>query len=223
MYRLFIILILCIAHPEFSHAQKSTLNKSKSTTVSIVAKNKNSPLEDSAFVSSLTKLYGDSIKARLAIFNTTKLTGGEFSSALTKISFPLKPLGWTSDYDHVFTAEQIIKLDSVIGQFEKETSTEIAIVTIDSSWTSKEHFDEFMIKMFNDWGIGKKELNNGILIGICVGLKKIRITNGYGIEARLSNNDTKNIIDNIIIPEYKMNSYFTGTINGLLSIMQKVR
>lgn len=114
-------------------------------------------------------------------------------------------------------------MDSIIDKFEKETTNEIAIVTIDSSWTTKESFDSLTLAIARNWGVGKKDKNNGILIGISTGLRKIRIQNGYGIEAILTDAETKKIINDIIIPEFKKGNYFEGTKSGLLALMQKVR
>jgi uncharacterized protein len=140
-----------------------------------------------------------------------------------KIPFIIKPLGWTSDYGHIFTKGQISELDSIITKFENQTENEIAIVTIDSSWTTNEKFDSLILSIANFWGVGKKNINNGIVIGISTGLRKIRINNGYGIEAKLTDDETKKIIDDVIVPEFKQGNYFEGTKKGLFALMQKVR
>jgi uncharacterized membrane protein YgcG len=140
-----------------------------------------------------------------------------------KFQFPAKPLGWTNDFEFVFTTSQIKTLDSIIANYEKETTNEIAIITIDSSWTTKEKFDNLVLAVHNAWGVGKKDKNNGIVIGISVGLKKIRINNGYGIEPKLSDSATKEIIDNIITPHFRQSNYFEGVKQGLLTIVSRVR
>ncbi|MEP7080229.1 MAG: TPM domain-containing protein, partial [Ginsengibacter sp.] len=106
---------------------------------------------------------------------------------------------------------------------EKETSNEIAIVTIQKSWATKENFDSLVYVISKNWGIGKNDKNNGILIGICTELRAIRIQNGSGIAERLSDKETKRIIDEKIIPEFKKGNYFKGTKSAILALMQKVR
>lgn len=135
----------------------------------------------------------------------------------------IKPLGWTSDYEKIFTKEQINELDSIIADFEKQSSNEIAIISIDSSWTTIEKFDNLTISIGEFWGVGKKDINNGIVIGISKGLRKIRISNGYGIEEKLTDEETKKIINDIIIPYFKKGMYFEGIKKGLSSIMQEIR
>jgi uncharacterized protein len=140
-----------------------------------------------------------------------------------KFQFPAKPLGWTNDFEFIFTTSQIKTLDSIIANYEKGTTNEIAIITIDSSWTTKERFDNLVLAVHNAWGVGKKDKNNGIVIGISSGLKKIRISNGYGIEPKLQDAATKEIIDHIITPHFRQSNYFEGVKQGLLAIISKVR
>jgi uncharacterized protein len=213
---------------------KTKREKSKATVITKTVDNKENPLKDTAFLNQLAKIYGDSVKIIVdsllkdtAFLNSIGRNSlwdcGEFVSSAYKIHFPIKSLGSTSDYEHIFTSDQISELDSIISKFEKETTNEIAIVTIDSSWTTKERFDSLVLTIANDWGVGKKGINNGLVIGISTGLRKIRISNGYGIEAKLTDAETKKIIDDIILPEFKKGNYFIGTKNGLLALMLKVR
>ena len=149
-----------------------------------------------------------------------------FDSALSKpgkMQPALKPTGWTNDFEHILTAAQVVYLDSLIGNFENETSIEIAVVTIDTSVVDKAGFEKFIKNLSNEWGVGKKGLNNGIVIGISAGLKKIRIHNGYGIEPMLSDTETKRIIDEIMIPEFRNAAYFEGIEKTILAIISKLK
>jgi uncharacterized protein len=166
-------------------------------------------LNDSSFV----KVFGRS----------QSLDEGEFVSSAYKIELPAKPAGWTSDYEQLFTKGQVDSLNSLISHFEAETSNEIAVVTIDRRWTTEDKFDSLVTDIGNYWGVGKKGKNNGIVLGISAGLRKIRISNGYGIEAKLSDNESKEIIDSTIIPYFKEGKFYEGVSRGLAKIMQQLR
>jgi uncharacterized protein len=138
-------------------------------------------------------------------------------------AIPLQPLGWVNDFTDLFTLPQQTELDSLITAFEKTTTVEIAIVTIDSADTNKAGFDKYVLDLHNRWGVGKKEKNNGIVIGICPGFKRIRISTGRGIMAQLTDEEAKSIIDNIIVPQYRQGGYFEGTKLGLLAVIQELK
>ncbi len=132
------------------------------------------------------------------------------------------PKNYVNDYENLFTPPQEDSLNQLINLFEKLTSNQIAIVSFDSTMVSKQNFDELTLRLANAWGVGDKDKNNGILIGICAGYKKIRIQNGKGIEKILSNSTTQNIIDSSFIPYFKQADYFSGALNGVKTIMQKL-
>ena len=234
MSRLLITLFFCIALFDTSHGQKPKGKKSKDTVITKTVDSNQNPLQDTAFLNQLAKVYGDSILTIVdsllkdttflkSIGDTSVFGYGEFASSQYKVQLPIKALGWINDYEHIFSDDQISELGSIISEFEKETTNEIAIITIESSWTTKESFDSLTLAIANNWGVGKKDKNNGILIGISTGLRKIRINNGFGIETKLTDTDTKKIMDDIILPEFKKGNYFEGTKNGVLALMQKIR
>ena len=144
-------------------------------------------------------------------------------SAESKNTHFSKPIGYTNDFEHILSPNEIDALDSIIKFFENETTIQIAIVTLDSSYVAKEKFDYFITALGNAWGVGQKNKKNGIMIGVSASLRKIKISNGYGIEAKLSDNETKKIIDEIILPEFKEGNYYKGLKKGLAAIMIKVR
>ncbi len=140
-----------------------------------------------------------------------------------KTQIRLLPAGFINDFEHVLTAEQIARLDSIAANFEKETGVEMAVVTIDSTVINKAGFESFIIHLANEWGVGKKDIHNGILIGVSIGLRKIRIVTGYGIVPKLPDTEVKKLIDDIMIPEMRQQNYFTGIEKVMLAIILKLR
>lgn len=125
--------------------------------------------------------------------------------------YPPQPNDWVRDYEEIFSSSELEELNNILKKFEEETTNEIVIITIDSSWIAKHNFDSLTLVLAKKWAVGKKGKNNGILFGICTGHKILRIQNGYGIEAKLSNINTKKIIDESILPDFKLEQYFEGT------------
>lgn len=132
-------------------------------------------------------------------------------------------IGWVNDKEKLFSIEEEKQLDSIITAFEKETTIEIAIVTIDSLHTSKEKFEDFTLRIANKWRVGKPDKANGVLIGLSVGHRAIRIQNGFGIEKLITNEETKTIISNYFTPYFKKEEYFNGMKNGLIALTELLR
>ena len=136
-------------------------------------------------------------------------------------SFPLRD-GPINDFEGIFTNDEEKILDSVITNLERLKEVEIVIVTIDTNMVSKEKFNNFAIHLLGVWHVGKKVKDNGILICISSGYKRMRISNNFGIERILSDNETEQIIDKNFIPYYKKSNYYKGTLNGLKALINKI-
>lgn len=100
------------------------------------------------------------------------------------------------------------EIDSIITDLEKNTSAEIAVVVL-GSIGDNDHAD-FANRLFNYWGIGKKDKNNGILILHILDQRKIRIETGYGMEGILPDAICKRIIEQVTIPYFKRNNFPDG-------------
>jgi uncharacterized protein len=129
-------------------------------------------------------------------------------------------VGYVNDFGFYFTKAQADTLSQIIQQHQKATSNQIAIVTFNSLAIEAQDFDAFTKALANKWGVGQKEKNNGVTIALCKALRKIRIQNGDGITVKLTDANTKTIIDNVIFPEFVNGDYYNGIKKGLLEIIK---
>ena len=139
---------------------------------------------------------------------------------------PASPIGWVSDFEKNFSNEQLKILDSIIILHERETSNEIAIVSVEIDTTtirSVDEFQEFAFELANEWGVGKDEKDNDITIVFSKKLRMIRIEIGEGLTTKLTDEEAKAIIDNLIIPEFKKTNYFDGILKGLSEIIKEIQ
>lgn len=130
-----------------------------------------------------------------------------------------QPKGHINDFENIFSQEEVSVLDSALVQFEKKTTIQIAVITFDSTMTTSGSLPALTLKIANHWGIGQKEKNNGVMIGISKFYRQMRIQNGLGISKILTDAETNTIIDTAFIPGYRQANYFEGTFNGLKALM----
>lgn len=129
------------------------------------------------------------------------------------------PTGLTTDFENIFTTKEKNHLDSMILNFEKRTSIEFCIVTLDTMKVNMERFGELPAYIEKAWGIGKKETKNGIVICLSVGYRAIRIGAGSGIADYISDKETTAFITKNFLPDFKKGKYYDGTLNGLTAII----
>lgn len=88
-------------------------------------------------------------------------------------------------------------------------------MTFNSDELTEENFDEYALGLSRFWGVGTKDKNNGLTIVLSPRLRKMRISTGLGTEKILTNEICKNVLQTIIIPEFKKGKYFDGLDKGI--------
>ena len=89
---------------------------------------------------------------------------------------------YVSNPSGVLSDEAVSRLDSEIASLWDDTSVELVVVAvdrIDSSLTP----EEFATKLFEKWGIGKQDKDNGVLVLLSRDDHAAIIRTGYGVEA----------------------------------------
>ena len=130
--------------------------------------------------------------------------------------------GWVTDMADILDSDTEKELNHIITQQERADGTEIAIVTVPETAPAKSP-KAFATELFNYWGIGKAELNNGILFLISKGDNRVEIETGYGIPARLPNSTVGIIIDRTILPQYRQGDFDNGTLQGTQALIEALQ
>ena len=133
---------------------------------------------------------------------------------------PGEPQGFVNDYAHLFSTEQKNQLETKLSQFEKETGNEIAVVSINS--LLRDTIENFAVKLFEDWQIGKKGSDNGILILIAKEDREMRIEVGYGLEPYVTDLEASHLIQNVLVPAFRDGRYFDGVSEATDLIIKKL-
>jgi len=134
--------------------------------------------------------------------------------------------GWVTDMANLLDSETKAKLNQMISKLEAENGTEIAVVTVPDTAASATP-KQFATQLFNYWGIGKKDINNGVLFLISksdslrdsFASRRVEIETGYGIEKILPNARVGNIINQEIIPRFKQDDFVGGILAGTQAVI----
>ncbi|HYJ62464.1 MAG TPA: TPM domain-containing protein [Parafilimonas sp.] len=121
------------------------------------------------------------------------------------------------DRSGILDSSQRQKLNNLYVHHAKITTNQIMLLTTDN-FLSDSTIEKFSLHQFNEMGIGRRDVNNGVLIVFCAPMRKVRIATGFGTEKVLTANIAKDIIDSVMIPEFKKQKYFEGLWNGSLAI-----
>jgi uncharacterized protein len=129
--------------------------------------------------------------------------------------------GYVNDYGGMISPQVKSQIESELSAFEKTDSTQVVILTIPS--LEGEVLEEFAIKAGEAWKIGQKGKDNGVIIVVSKGDKKIRIEVGRGLEGKLTDLMAGRIIDLVVKPRFKRGDYDGGLHAGVAAIIDATR
>jgi uncharacterized protein len=145
-----------------------------------------------------------------------------FIAVLSAQDFPEQPNPprLVNDFANVLSPEEEQSLERKLVAFDDTTSTQIAIVTITD--LGPYEIADYSYRLFEKWGIGRAEKNNGALILVAIENRKVWITTGYGLEATLTDALSKRIVENSLKPAFKAGAYAAGLEAASNDIMMVV-
>lgn len=132
-----------------------------------------------------------------------------------------KPTQLVNDFTGTLTDDQRQALENKLVAFDDSTSTQIAVVIIPT--LNGRDVADYNIELGRAWGVGGKANNNGVVLLIAKGDRKLNIATGYGVEGALPDITAKQIIDDIIVPNFKGDDYYRGIEEGTDAIIQAVK
>lgn len=143
------------------------------------------------------------------------------ASATDFSSVPPSLVGNVVDQANVFSSLQKAILSASLTKFEKETCHQIAVLTVDS--TLGEPINIYSQKVANAWGLGYKNIDNGVLLVLAVKDRSTRIAVGKGFKDVLPDNAAKTIIEQDMVPQFRIGNYAGGLQLATESIERAVK
>ncbi|MGJ4751790.1 TPM domain-containing protein [Leptospira kmetyi] len=134
---------------------------------------------------------------------------------------PIPPLRTQiTDTTSTLTDLQKSRLTSTLVTFEKRKGSQIAVLVVGSTldWS----IEEYAVKVFETWKLGRKDIRDGVLMVVAIQDHKTRIEVGYGLEGALPDVICKRIIEDFMIPHFRNGDYNQGIVEGVARIIERI-
>ncbi len=127
-------------------------------------------------------------------------------------------MGYVSDPKDIidFAAEQ--RINKLLYELEKKSSVEVAVVMLPS--IGQEVPKNFAVALFEKWGIGKADTDNGLLILTVMDQRRTEFEVGYGLEGILTDVVCYRIGVNEIVPRFKEGDFGGGIESAVLRVKE---
>jgi uncharacterized protein len=108
------------------------------------------------------------------------------------------------------------RLKQLAGVIEQESTVEVAVVTVAS--LEGVDIESYAVELFERAGIGKEDIDNGLLILIAMEERKYRVEVGFGLEGVITDVDARIIGDRVMAPHFSKGDFEEGLFQGLTVI-----
>ena len=152
-------------------------------------------------------------------FNSLNLIQTAFAQPVNSSSLRVIPaIGRVVDETATLNRDQTESLERRLKEFEVRKGSQIAVLIVPT--TSPETIEQYSLRVANQWKLGRKKVDDGLLLTVAMNDRKLRIEVGYGLEGVVTDTIAKRIIDEVIIPRFKRGSFGGGISEGVDQILQ---
>ena len=130
---------------------------------------------------------------------------------------PLPNPAYVTDQTGTLSSQQKNQLEQKLRGFEDAKGSQVVVVIIPT--TEPEEIEQYSIRLAEEWKVGRKNVDDGVILVIAKDDRKLRIEVGYGLEGAIPDAYAKRIIENIILPDFRQGQFYAGIDTGVDAIM----
>ena len=128
--------------------------------------------------------------------------------------------GYVVDRAEVIGSPERRRLAERLGRVERRTGHQVAVVTVNS--LGGHSIESYATALGNDWGIGRRGRNDGVLLLIAPHERRVRIAVGCGLERKLTDSKAATIISDGILPAFRAGHMELGIASGVDGILREI-
>jgi uncharacterized protein len=125
-----------------------------------------------------------------------------------------------TDETGTLSEAQKTALEETLRDFEAKKGAQIVVLLVPT--TSPETIEQYAIRVVEQWKIGRKQVDDGVLLIVAKNDRTLRIEVGYGLEGVLTDATSRRIIDETIVPRFRQGDFYGGIFAGVENIMRVV-
>ncbi len=141
------------------------------------------------------------------------------TAAIAEIAVP--PLkSRVTDLTATLSQQQQTQLDAKLSALESSKGSQIAILLVPT--TAPETIEQYGLRVAEQWQLGRKGVDDGLLIVAALQDRTLRLEVGYGLEGVVPDAVAKRVISEIMLPHFRQNDYYAGLIAGVDSLARLI-
>src|SRR6185295_765837 len=135
-------------------------------------------------------------------------------SGAARADVPVPPVkARVTDLTGTLSAQQKSELEARVAAYESRRGSQLAVLMLPS--TKPEEIEQYSIRVAEAWKIGRKGVDDGLLLVIAKNDRRLRIEVGYGLEGVIPDAMARRVIDERITPRFRDGDFYGGVRDGV--------
>ncbi|WP_052321699.1 TPM domain-containing protein [Ralstonia sp. A12] len=125
-----------------------------------------------------------------------------------------------TDLTDTLSSTSAVRLERKLAILQERTGAQIAVLIIDS--TQPEPVEAFAVRVFDAWKLGRRGVDDGVLLVIARQDRKMRIEVGYGLEGQITDLKASRINRDIMVPAFRQGDFIGGidrAVDALIALI----
>ena len=132
---------------------------------------------------------------------------------------PVPPLkARVTDLTSTLNADQRAALERRLAQFEAQKGSQVAVLIVPT--TKPEAIEQYSIRVVDRWQLGRKGVDDGVLLLVAKEDRELRIEVGRGLEGAIPDAYAKRIVEEDIVPHFKQGDFNGGITAGVERVIK---
>ena len=125
-----------------------------------------------------------------------------------------------TDLTGTLDPQQQATLEQTLAEFEARKGSQIAVLLVPT--TQPETVEQYALRVEESWKLGRKGIDDGVLLVVAKNDRKLRIEVGYGLEGALNDATAKRIVEEELVPRFKQGDFYGGIRAGVDRIVKVI-
>jgi uncharacterized protein len=139
--------------------------------------------------------------------------------AAAKVSLP-QPRHYVEDYSNVIDPDYERSLNGVLQELEQKTTAQVIVLTVLT--TEGIPIEQYAIELAEEWQLGQKGKDNGLLFMLATQDRRYRFEVGYGLEHFITDQYCGRLGRQVLVPYLKNGRFGQGIYETGLRIAQRI-
>ncbi len=115
--------------------------------------------------------------------------------------------------------ETVARINAALSEVEDLTSAQVSIVILPSIVGDEQEFAQDLGEL---WGVGRKDVNNGVVWLYVINRRAMHIATGYGVEGSLPDVYLSNLLQEVVFPHMRNNDPNTAFLYGVSALKNRL-